>query len=150
MTKIIFFDIDDVLFKTDLFIKSGLKKYESYEDAKEVIEKIENEFEIGILSQGEYNLQISKLTNIDLLKHFKKENILIVEEKNKISENIFEMFKDRVIYVLDDRIDNLCKIKEISLGIKTILIKRGRHQDLNNDYRPDFIINTLSELLKIL
>ncbi len=150
MTSIIFFDIDDVLFKTDLFIKSGFKKYEAYEDAKEIVEKIGKKFEIGILSQGEYDLQINKLTKTGLLELFKKENIFIVEEKNKITGNIFKKFKNKIIYVLDDRIDNLSKIKKTSLAIKTILIKRGRHQDLNCDYKPDFTINNLSGLLKIL
>ncbi|MCL4354862.1 hypothetical protein M1349_05375 [Patescibacteria group bacterium] len=150
MANIIFFDIDDVLFKTDLFIESGFKKYEPYEDVKEVIKKIEKKSEIGILSQGDYNLQISKISNTDLFKLFKKENIFIVEEKNEIIRNIFKNFKDKVIYVIDDRTDNLSKIKKAYSKSKTILIKRGRHQNISNGYKPDFIISNLNEILKII
>ncbi len=150
MANIIFFDIDDVIFKTALFIESGLKKYEPYEDAKEVIEKLGNEFEIGILSKGEYDFQINKLTKTKLLKLFKKENIFIVEEKNKIIKDICKKFKQKVIYVLDDRIDSLDKIKKSCSNIKTVLIKRGRHQDIKSNYCPDFTINNLYGLLEIL
>jgi FMN phosphatase YigB (HAD superfamily) len=150
LKKIILFDIDDVLFKTDLFIQSGFKTYKPYEDAKDALEKIKRTADIAILSKGEYNLQLDKLNKVNLIGLFKTESIFIVDEKSEMVKSLFLKFKDKDIFIIDDRLDNLEEIKKANSLIKVILIKRGRYQGLKSDFQPDFIVNSLEQILKFI
>jgi FMN phosphatase YigB (HAD superfamily) len=150
LKKIVFFDIDDVLFNTATFINSGLKTYEPYEDSFLALEKVKNVAEVAILSRGEYNLQLTKLKNTNLLDFFDKDNVFIVEAKDSIVKSIFSRFKDSIIFVIEDRLDNLSEIKKYEPNVKTVCIKRGRHKDLESSFIPDFTINKLEDLLNII
>jgi FMN phosphatase YigB (HAD superfamily) len=150
LKKIVLFDIDDVLFKTNVFIQSGLKRFESYKDTKEALEKTKERAEVAILSKGEYNLQLTKLKNTGLIDFFDINNIFIVKEKNAEIESAILRFKDYIIFIIEDRLDNLSAIKKVNQKIKTVWIKRGRHKNLVWDYKPDFTINNLNQILKII
>ncbi len=149
MKKIIFFDIDDTLFKTSLFIKSGQKKYQTYKEALKVIENIKKTSEVAILSKGEYDFQVKKLKETNLLNLFKKENIYIVAEKKEELKKIFIKYKDHSIYVIEDRSDNLAEIKKMFPQINSILIKRGRYKNLP-ELNPDHIVKNLNKTLTII
>jgi FMN phosphatase YigB (HAD superfamily) len=148
MNKIIFFDIDDVLFKTNVFIVSGLKEYTCYEDAKKSIIEIKKIATLGILSKGKLDFQLAKLEKTGLIKFFKKEDIYIVPAKDKSVNKIFSKYKDREIFVIDDRIDNLNRLKRVNQNIKTIFIKRGRYKYFQYGNKFDFKIKDLKQLVK--
>ena len=150
MKKVVFFDIDDVLFKTNVFISSGLKSYQDYGGTETSVAKIKKLADIAVLSKGEYNLQLDKLKKTGLLSFFKKDDIFIVREKNEIVKSIFSKFEDRIIFVIDDRLDCLEKIKKNYPKIKAIWIKRGRYKNLSCAFKPDFIVDNLSQIIKVL
>lgn len=150
MKKIVFFDIDDVLFNTALFIDSEFKVFKAYEDAKEVLEKIRKDADVAILSKGEYNLQLTKLKESNLISFFEKESIFVVEEKNEAVRDIFATFKDKDIFMVDDRLNTLWEIKKNNPSVKTVWIKRGRHTNIACEYKPDYSIDSLSQLLELI
>lgn len=149
MAKVLFFDIDDVLFDTDNFIKSNLVDYKAFNDAKEVIKKIKK-IKIAILSKGEREFQKQKLIKTGLSKYFNEEETYIVNEKGRELKQIFDKYKHFEKYILDDRIDNLEKIKKNDKTVRTILIKRGRYRNLESNFIPDFTIKNLGEILNII
>jgi FMN phosphatase YigB (HAD superfamily) len=150
LKKIVFFDIDDVLFKTNVFINSGLKKYEAYKDAKKIIQKVKSLNNIAILSKGEQNLQFNKLKRTKLLELFQKENIFIVNDKGREAKKVFSEFKSNNIVLIDDRIDTLWEIKKDNPKVKTIWIKRGRHKNLTCNFKPDYSVKNLNQAFKAL
>jgi FMN phosphatase YigB (HAD superfamily) len=150
LNKIIFFDIDDVLFNTATFIDSGLKTYKAYEDSASTLTKLKNLSQVAILSKGEYNLQLTKLRSTNLLDFFEKENIFIVDAKDSIVKNIFSKFKDFLIFVIEDKLDNLSEIKKNEPRVKTVFLKRGRYKDAISSFIPDFKIEKLEDLINIL
>lgn len=150
MNKVLFIDIDDVLFDTDHFKNNDLQIFKLYDDVKEALIKLKQIIKIAILSKGEDDFQKQKLIKTGLLDLFIEKDIHIVGEKDDRLKLIFEKYKGLEKYILDDRIDNLEKIKEIEPAIKTILIKRGRYQDLVSIYKPDYVVRNFEEIINLI
>lgn len=151
---LLLFDIDDVLFHTQRFIDSGLTDFQLYEDVLTTLDSVSENFEIGVLSQGGFELQMRKLLETGISERFKNENIYIVEKKDETLKETLKPYCDRSpIWFIDDRVTGLFYAKEALPQLKTIRLKRGRHIAIEQEidgFTPDFTVSGLSEVPPIL
>ncbi len=108
--NILLFDIDGTLVKTGL---SFLRKT-AIADA---ISQLSNNYELGIFSQGFYNIQTLKLRLTNLYSYFSKNLIFISHNKVGLLQSIIDKNSDIII------IDNSKKIQKATkdLNIRFIL-----------------------------
>ncbi len=152
---IVLFDIDDVLFDTQHFIETNLEEFRLYEDAEAVLKKIAPFAEIGILSQGEYDFQLKKLIQTGIRHEIVSEHMHIVPAKDQTMVKVLEKYRinSKRVFFIDDRLNGLYHTKMILPQITTILLKRGRYidnQEEINDFKPDRIIHKLEEIIDII
>lgn len=148
--KIVLFDIDYTIFDTDKFKESGLKSYGGYEEDEDALEKLSRIADLGIFSQGEDSFQRNKLNNTKLKRFFDDESIHIHVDKAQIIKEVLEKYKNRKIFLVDDKLDILAKVKTIDPGVFTVWIKRGiyaMNADLKVNFNPDKTISNLLDLL---
>jgi len=147
----VFFDIDYTLFKTDVFKESGLTKREVYEEIPQVLSNLSKIATLGVFSEGETEWQNDKLLKTNLAPFFLKENIFIHLHKEDILKKLVD-FSSSIIFLVDDKLTILFEAKKAIPAIKTIWIKRGPYalnQKEIDDFKPDFMVNDLNELVSI-
>lgn len=148
MKKIILFDIDYTLFDTAQFKESGLTIYKLYEEVEEALKTLSFIAEIGIFSQGEGEFQREKLKQTLIHDHFKEENIHIFVSKDENLGNVLDKYKDREIFLVDDKLEVLKLGKDLNENVYAIWLKRGPFADVQEDivgFTPDATIFNLSE-----
>lgn len=150
---LVLFDIDDVLFNTDHFIKSELTDFALYEDVLTTLDEVAKSAEIGILSQGELELQTKKLIETGIHDRFTKDHIHIVAKKDESLRHVLNKYIGHTsIFFIDDRLQGLYHAKNSLHMIKTIWLKRGRYANAHEGieaFSPDYIISDFSEIIKI-
>lgn len=150
--KIILLDIDDTLFDTQRFIDSQLIHYSLYKEVPGVLEVLSAHVFLGILSQGDSQLQMTKLQNTNIASYFSPKYIHIVEQKSLHFIDIFSEYSemDEIIFV-DDRLEHLVLAKRNSPTIIAVWMKRGRYLQAkeNANFVPDYIITNLDELVPL-
>jgi FMN phosphatase YigB (HAD superfamily) len=152
--KIVLLDIDDVLFDTAHYKNTNLQDFRLYDEVRAVIHNLEKLGEIGILSQGEYDHQIKKLMNTSIHDRFDPEHVHIVEKKDTSLKNILQKYTklNAILYFVDDRLNGLYYAKQAVPTMQTIWLRRGRYatsQEPLPGFEPDYIIENLEELLRI-
>lgn len=118
-----------------------------HKEAVEIVEKLKNCAEIGILSQGQERFQRAKLASI--VHFFHPDHIHIPENKKEKMRDILTMYQEYKIIFVDDMLPMLFEAKKIRPDIKTVWIKRGRYalsQQSIDGFVPDATITTLEEL----
>lgn len=113
----------------------------------EIIKKLKQSAEIGILSQGQERFQRAKLASIVHLFH--PDHIHIPEKKKEKMRDILHLYKEYSIIFVDDMLPMLFEAKKIRPDIKTVWIKRGRYalsKHPIDGFTPDATITTLKEL----
>ena len=115
--------LQEILWNIDLF------KQNVYKDTS-VIESLSKVAKIGIFSKGDRDFQKKKL--ISLKDYIADEDIFIFPEKiNKISEILYK-YKDFQVFMVDNEIEVLIKVKNLFPKIETILIDRKNiYQEAN-------------------
>ena len=151
---IILLDIDDVLFDTAHFKKSELTEYRLYEDVEEVLHALKKMGEVGILSQGEHEFQIKKLTQTGIHTLFVQEHVHIVEKKDESLSKVLHKYKNvnATIYFVDDRLSGLYYAKKALPNMVTIWFRRGRYassQPSIPEFEPDVVIDNFSEIMNV-
>lgn len=149
---IVLLDIDDVLFNTDLFIKSNRKEYSLYGDILSFLETLSKIADIGILSQGGYELQTKKLKITGIHNSFVNEYFHIVNKKDETLKEILNRYENTKtdIFFIDDRLNGLFYAKQALPALRCILIRRGRYVDKQQKvkgFEPDYIINDLNDIM---
>lgn len=151
--NVILFDIDYTLFDTALFKKTNLQKYSLYHEELEVLNKISKKAILGIFSEGDKNLQKSKLKETKIYDLFHQEHVHIEPQKEKIIKEIGEKYKNIALSIVDDKLPVLSLLKKQNPYIFTVWIKRGVYA-LNQpplpDFSPDAVIGNLKELLPLM
>lgn len=153
MKKIVLFDIDYTLFNTAQFKSSGLKTYNLYEEVEEALRKLSKVCEIGIFSKGEGAFQREKLKQTLIHAHFKKENIHIFAQKDEHIGRVLSKYKDRDIFLIDDKLEVLKLGKDLSGNVYAIWLKRGPFAEAQKDivgFTPDAVISNLSEAVSFI
>lgn len=151
--KIVLFDIDYTLFKTDIFKNSDLKNYEIYEEVFLVLNKLSKIADLGIFSKGDLYFQNTKLIKTGVLKFFKEHDIHIFDNKDINLEKVLEKYKDKKFFLVDDKLPVLYNAKLKMPSVFTIWVKRGpfaESQQPIKNFSPDAIIKNLSDLDKII
>jgi FMN phosphatase YigB (HAD superfamily) len=150
---IILFDIDNTLFNTQDFKKSGLTQYSAFTEVKKVLSAFHKKAILGIFSQGELEFQKAKLKKTGLYNFFVKEHIYIeILKKDKI-EFLIKKYQQNHIYFIDDNLSILESVKKSFSSAIIIWVKRGEYANLQNPipgFTPDFTITNLTSLSKII
>lgn len=152
LNKIVFFDIDYTLFDTDTYKKTGLQTYQLFQEVKEVLERVLKCAEIGILSEGQEDIQREKLRKTGIEHLFNKNNVHITQSKKDFMKSILNNYKDRNIVLIDDRKDMLLIGKELYPSLITIWIRRGIYQDMKTEeeFSPDYSFESLKEVSSVI
>lgn len=151
--KLVLFDIDYTLFDTDILKKSNLSSYSLYIEVPDVLRKILQVAQIGIFSEGKEEFQHEKIKKTELVEIFLDKNVIhITDKKEDELENILTRYKDRKMYMVDDKLSILHKAHQLNPGVFTIWIRRGpyaKNEKNPQNFTPNAIINTLQELIPI-
>lgn len=150
---IILFDIDYTIFNTALFKQSNLTQYSIYPEVSAILNDLSTQATLGILSQGEKEFQQNKLiqTKIDHLFH--KDHIHIALDKKKLIHTISEMYKDKSLIIIDDKLPLLVFAKKYIPNAVTVWVKRGEYAENQKPipgFTPDATLNNLSKIMRCL
>ncbi len=151
--KVVFFDIDYTLFDTEKFKNTNLQTFALYEETVYVLSKLKEAVHLGIFSEGNLDLQKTKLLKTKIHNSFVKKHIYIVANKKERIEDILEKYKNYSVFLVDDKLTVLHQAKELLPAIVTIWVKRGIYalnQSPIDGFEPDAIIENLRELLPII
>lgn len=151
--KVVLFDIDYTLFDTEKFKNTNLQTFELYEETEGVLSKLKETMHLGIFSEGNLDLQKTKLLKTKIHNSFTKKHIHIVANKKERIEGILKKYKNYLVFLVDDKLTVLYQAKQLLPTIVTIWVKRGIYA-LNQDpivgFTPDAIIENLSELAPLI
>lgn len=150
---IILFDIDYTLFDTALFKKTNFARYSLYQEVHGVLSDLSKKTTLGIFSQGEENLQKSKLKATKIEHFFQEEHIHIELQKEEKIKIIGEKYKDTRLYIADDKLALLSLMKKEYPRVFTIWIKRGVYAENQKPipgFTPDAVMENLSGIIPII
>lgn len=150
--KIVLLDIDYTLFDTDTFKASNLQTHSLYEEVAGVIEQLSSIAELGIFSEGDSAFQQEKLVKTEIYNHFLNKHIHIVTNKDSELERIVSKYKDRNVFLVDDRLSVLQKAKLYHPDIFTVWVQRGKfakNQELIPGFLPDATVKNLHDVVSI-
>lgn len=150
---VILFDIDYTLFDTALFKKTNLTQFSIYNEVAGALSALSGKFILGIFSQGEENLQKSKLKATKIDHFFQKENTHIESNKEESIKTIIEKYKNTPLIIIDDKLFILYQMKQINPVIFTIWIKRGVYAENQipiTNFMPDADVLNLKEVIPII
>lgn len=150
---IILFDIDYTLFDTAIFKKTNFTRYSLYKEVHGVLSDLSKKLILGIFSQGEENLQNSKLKETKIDHFFHKDHIYIELQKEDKIKRIGDKYKNIHLYIADDKLVLLSLIKKEYPRIFTIWIKRGvyaKNQKPIPGFTPDAVMENLSGIIPII
>lgn len=150
--NIVFFDIDYTLFDTSLFKESNFSKHKAYKEVEDVLIEIKKIADLGIFSEGEIELQKKKLRETNLLKYFINDNLHIVSDKLSELEEIFGEYKDKKVFLVDDKLLILSDVKKLFPNIFTVWVRRGMYAEKQKEikgFRPDAEVDNLEKIALI-
>lgn len=123
-----------------------------FPEVVEVLEKLNTVpgIKLGIFSTGSHKLQMEKIT--PLLSFFNKEDIHIFDVKDTHVGEVFDIYKNDDIVIIDDVLWVLEIAKQQNTSSTTIWMKRGLHAEKTSiaTFTPDKTITTLQELPEII
>jgi len=151
--KMVLFDIDYTLFDTDVFKKTKLRKHALYREVYAVLQELSRVATLGVFSEGNIALQRMKLRKTEIHRYFPKEYTHIVEVKDHNLREILSKYKDKKLFLVDDKLPILRMAKKVLPSIFTIWVKRGIYAAEQKEipgFKPDAIVNDLSKLAQLI
>lgn len=152
MKPIVIFDIDYTLFKTQEFKDSDLQNFSNYEEVVNVLNGLKNIADLGIFSKGESGFQKKKLEKTGIVSLFEENNIHIFDDKDINLSSVLKKYKDRKVFMVDDKLSILYSAKKLLSQVITVWVKRGPYaaaQEPIEDFVPNAQVENLSEIVKI-
>ena len=151
--KIILIDLDHTLFNTQEFRKvlnlpDKQVNYRSflYNDALPFIKYVSKYGTPVLFTEGDMDFQNQKIEKSGLKKVFGRD-IKVFPACGKARNNALTDDQELIGRVLiDDKPEVLDKA--ISLGYKTIRVRRGKYKLLNGRMRPDYVVSDLKSIIK--
>ena len=150
---VVLFDIDYTLFDTANFKQSRLLEHKIYQEVISVLDSLKKIAILGIFSEGDLKFQTQKLVKTDIKKYFKEMHTHIVLNKLNDIKRVFEKYKDNKIFLIDDKLSILNKLKKIMPLCFTIWVKRGWYAQNQKEipgFKPDATVDNLREVVKII
>ncbi len=126
--------------------KPEYTKLHVHAEVMDVLDRLSQLGELGILSQGEDRFQRTKL--VSFLRYLSSEHIHIHLDKRSQMESIFERYLDYDVYYVDDMLIMLAAAKKADAKVRTIWIKRGRYAHAQPElegFLPDATVLDMSE-----
>lgn len=160
MKNILLFDIDHTLFDTEQLrphLPTPLTNWNAvslpfaaciYPDALYVIPLLAQRFRLGVFSvayDGMVDFQNAKITHGPLAPYFSERLMYIHADMVSLVRSIGPI-AESIAYVIDDRADKLMLAKERYPQLKTVRIRRGKYENQEWDYTPDFELPSLLPL----
>ena len=131
----------------DIFFDENLYRASLYEEVADLFQKfVDQNIQLVIFSIGEVKFQTMKLTGIKELLH--EEHIHIFVDKLLDLKDVLQKYQDKQVYLVDDLSNVLQEAKSADPSVKTILIDRN-NRFLEQDFRPDFVIENLTKIVTI-
>src|SRR5690348_2812523 len=121
--KIVLFDIDYTIFDTDLFKKSKLQRYKVYDEVHDILARLQKVALLGILSEGNTEFQHTKLRETTVDHYFEKKHIHVVPLKNEALAAILHKYRDKAVFLVDDKLECLYLAKQYQPAVFTIWVK---------------------------
>lgn len=119
-----------------------------YDGALEVLQNLSITHELFLVSKNEYNRE-NMMKTLGINDYFKK--IVLVD--NKTVDIFTELVgEDKNVLIVGDRIKGEIYLGNL-LGFNTVWVKQGKFSNdiyANEKEKPNYIINELRELLKII
>jgi putative hydrolase of the HAD superfamily len=122
---------------------------------KDIVSKLGEKYEMGIVSNGFADVQYTKLDTIGLRQKFTcivlSEEIGIRKPNPKIFQHAVDVMKlkpEECMYVGNSYANDV--IGATHAGMTTCWFNREQLEPATGDIRPDFVINDLTELIEIL
>lgn len=144
-------DFDHTLFDTTQFANSisGSPKAVDYKDflypdALPFLEYASEFGDLTLFSEGEIEFQKEKIDGVGIEKFF-TDGIKILPSYTKVSE-LTKMSNAVNLIMIDDKPEVVDQA--ISLGFKVIRINRGKYAGVNSKLKPNFVVESLAELVK--
>jgi len=148
---ILLFDIDYTIFDTKAFKESGLTSYILYPGVKNILEQLSGTYTLGILSQGETDFQMKKLTETGILDIFDKNHIFIIPDKLQALSDIMGQLSQQDVIFVEDKLEVLEEAKKLDPFLNTIWIKNGPFaQATKSTFIPDKTIDSFSQILEVI
>lgn len=150
---IVLFDIDYTLFDTAFFKESDLLEHKIYEEVIWVLDNLSKVALLGIFSEGNIDFQIRKLKETNIEKYFAQDNTHIVLNKLDELKGIFERYKDRKFFFVDDKLAILADAKKAFPDVFTIWVKRGPFAKMQKNilgFKPNAEVENLKEVVSII
>ena len=151
--KVVLFDIDYTLFDTAFFKESNLLKHKIYEEVIDVLNSLNKIAILGVFSEGDIDFQINKIKETNIDQYFAKENTHVVLDKLVDLEKIFERYKSKKTFLVDDKLDILYDVKKLFPEVFTIWVKRGPFAAAQKSipgFIPDAQVENLKEIISII
>lgn len=145
--------------KSEISLKEIKKNFEKilsnannflYPDVEPFLKKIENEFDLFLISYGDKEFQKEKIEKSGIAQFFKK--VFVTPDINKVSTFKRILRKNEKVIFVDDNPAALSAIKEKFPKVITIRMNRGegRYKKEKSNQNIDFTVKNLKELEKIL
>ncbi len=130
-----------------------LENIEVYMDLKMVIEKLSKKYNLYILTDEYFDIQMKKLKKLGIEKYFKKVISSEIIGRTKPDQKLF----DYMIDLIGEKREHIAMIGDNPkadvlgakrAGIKSIWLQRGKYAYFNyKEYQPDRIITNYLELI---
>lgn len=150
---IVLFDIDYTLFDTAFFKENKLLEHKIYEEVIGVLDSLSEVALLGIFSEGNIDFQIKKLKETNIEKYFAQDNTHIVLNKLDELKGIFERYKNRKFFFVDDKLAILSDAKRAFPDVFTIWVKRGPFAKMQKPilgFKPNAEVGNLKEVVSII
>lgn len=149
--KLILFDIDYTLFDTDTFKASQLRLFSLYPFVEEVLRAISGAYTLGILSQGEKELQEKKLKETGIIHFFDPSHMYIVENKHTELEKIMKSLVKFSTILVEDKKEMLERAHEFDSDLVTVWVKNGPYASSTlSEFKPSYAIPDVASLPELL
>lgn len=147
---IILVDFDHTLFNTSKFADALSKSSENinykdflYPDYLEFINYASKFGSLTLFSEGEIKFQEKKINATEIGKLFPG-GVKIFPSYAKM-QDLSKNLNGEKIVLIDDKPDIVDEA--VSLGCKVIRVKRGKYRSEKTKFRPDFEVDSLSEIV---
>src|SRR5258708_16138841 len=141
--RIILFDIDYTLFDKKVFKETNRQTYHLYKDTVTVLHTLQTHNKLGIFSEGEGQLQKSKLDRTDISHLFAREHTHIVPVKDDSIEKVFSQYQNDEVIFVDDKLPLLEQVKRRFPNVNVVWMKQGLYADTQKilpHFSPNAII----------
>ncbi|MBI2613633.1 MAG: hypothetical protein HYW62_02580 [Candidatus Levybacteria bacterium] len=151
--KVVLFDIDYTLFDTAFFKESKLLKHKIYEEVIDVLDGLSKIAILGVYSEGDIDFQVNKIKETNIDRYFAKENTHVVLDKLSDLKIIFEKYKNKKTFLVDDKLHILHNVEQLFPDVFTIWVKRGPFAQSQTEiagFKPDAEITNLGEVKSLI